>query len=115
MPYSEPDPSDPQMLVGVLLPGSAGATREMAAVFAEELARLGYSGPQILAIFSNPFYAGTHAALRALGEPAVRQVIVEALVRTPQVRVVDAPGASPGCAGVPPRRAPGGRAGEEEA
>jgi hypothetical protein len=90
MPYDDPDPGDPQMLVGVMLPGTPEAMREMAEVFADEFARLGYPAPQILALFANPFYAGAHAALRALGEAAVRRIIVEAVVRWPAVRIVDA-------------------------
>jgi len=49
MPYNDPDPSDPNVLVGVVLPADAEAMREMAYVFAEEFARMGYdkeSAPQ---------------------------------------------------------------------
>jgi len=40
MPFQDPDPTDPNMLVGVVLPADAEATREMAYVFAEEFARM---------------------------------------------------------------------------
>jgi hypothetical protein len=30
MPYKDPDPTDPNMLIGVMLPADAEATREMA-------------------------------------------------------------------------------------
>ena len=40
MPYGDPDPSDPSVLVGVEVPADAGAMREMAWVFAEEFAGL---------------------------------------------------------------------------
>ena len=43
MPFKEPDPTDPNMLVGVMLSADAEATRDMAYVFAEEFARLGYT------------------------------------------------------------------------
>ena len=35
MPYQDPDPTDPNMLVGVMLPADAEAMRDMAYVFAE--------------------------------------------------------------------------------
>jgi hypothetical protein len=90
MPYGDPDPTDPQMLVGVVLPGGPESMRAMALVFAEEFARLGCSARQILGLFQNPFYAGAHAALRALGEDAVRHIAEEAAGAWPTVRIVDA-------------------------
>jgi hypothetical protein len=95
MPLGDPDPTDPSVLVGVELPGSAETTREMAAVFADEFARMGYGARQILGLFENPFYAGPHAAWRALGEPAIRAIVDEAVRAWPPVRVVDAPGGGP--------------------
>jgi len=77
MPYHEPDSSDPQVLVGVGLPADAEAMREMAYVFAEEFCRMGWDAQRILRVFSNPFYAGAHRAYRALGEPALRAIVVE--------------------------------------
>ncbi len=46
MPYKDPDPKDPNMLVGVILPGDREAINEMAYVFAEEFARQGYDKTQ---------------------------------------------------------------------
>ena len=77
MPYGDPDPSDPHVLVGVGLPAEAGTMREMAYVFAEEFARIGLDAPRILRLFASPFYAGAHRAYRALGEAAVREIVEE--------------------------------------
>ena len=77
MPWDEPDPTDPSVLVGVELPASVEATREMAWVFAEEFARLGFDAARILRLFRSPFYAGAHQALRALGEPEVGAIVEE--------------------------------------
>jgi hypothetical protein len=77
MPYGEPDPLDPTVLVGVQLPAGAEAMRDMAWVFAEEFARLGLDGPRILALFRSPFYAGAHGAWRALGEDEVAAIVAE--------------------------------------
>ena len=77
MPFKDPDPSDPNMLVGVMLPADAEATREMAYVFAEEFARMGYSREQLLGLFKNPFYGGAHGAYRALGEQETLAIIDE--------------------------------------
>jgi hypothetical protein len=85
MPYRDPDPGDPSVLVGVAVPADAEAMREMAWVFAEELARLGHDAPQILAVFRTPFYAGAHQAWRVLGETEVTAIVEEctALWRRP--------------------------------
>ena len=77
MPYGEPDPTDPNVLVGVELPADAEATREMAWVFAEEFARMGFDAPRILALFRSPFYAGAHGALAALGESEITAIVAE--------------------------------------
>ncbi len=79
MPYNDPDPTDPNMLVGVMLPAEAEATRDMAYVFAEEFARLGCSREQLLWLFKNPFYGGAHGAYRALGENQTLSIIDECL------------------------------------
>ena len=79
MPYKDPDPTDPNMLVGVVLPADAEATRDMAYVFAEEFARLGYSREQLLWLFKNPFYGGAHGAYQALGEKETLSIIDECL------------------------------------
>ena len=77
MPYKDPDPTDPNMLVGVMLPADAEATRDMAYVFAEEFARMGYSREQLLWLFKNPFYGGAHGAYCSLGENEILQIIDE--------------------------------------
>jgi hypothetical protein len=89
MPYDDPDPTDPQELVGVLLPAGAETTREMAAVFAEEFARLGHDRERILALFRNPFYAGAHGAYRALGAAAIAAIVDECVAAFGRVRIVD--------------------------
>jgi hypothetical protein len=77
MPYREPDPSDPNVLIGVGVAADAGSTRDMAWVFAEEFARLGYDARRILGLFRTPFYAGAHRAWRALGETEVAAIVEE--------------------------------------
>ena len=79
MPYKDPDPTDPNMLVGVMLPADAEATREMAYVFAEEFARMGYTRGQLLSLFQNSFYGGAHGAYRQLGENEILSIIDECL------------------------------------
>lgn len=79
MPFKDPDPTDPNMLVGVMLPADAEATRDMAYVFAEEFARMGHSREQILWLFKNPFYGGAHGAYRSLGEKEMLSIIDECL------------------------------------
>ena len=79
MPYKDPDPTDPNVLVGVMLPADAEATRDMAYVFAEEFARFGYTREQLLWLFKNPFYGGAHGAYRSLGEPETLSIIDECL------------------------------------
>lgn len=79
MPFKDPDPTDPNMLVGVMLSADAEATRDMAYVFAEEFARLGYTREQLLWLFKNPFYGGAHGAYRALGENETLSIIDECL------------------------------------
>jgi hypothetical protein len=91
VPYDDPDPSDPQLLVGVTVPGGPEAMRAMAETFADEFARLGLSAPEIMRLFDDPFYGGAHRALRALGEPVVRGIVARAVVRWPAVRIVEPP------------------------
>ena len=79
MSFRDPDPTDPNMLVGVMLPADAEATRDMAYVFAEEFARLGYTREQLLWLFKNPFYGGAHGAYQALGETETLSIIDECL------------------------------------
>jgi len=79
MPFQDPDPTDPSMLVGVMLPADAEATRDMAYVFAEEFARLGYDRSRLLGLFKTPFYGGAHGAYRQLGETEILSIIDECL------------------------------------
>ena len=65
------------MLVGVMLPADAEATRDMAYVFAEEFARLGYTREQLLWLFKNPFYGGAYGAYQGLGETEILAIIDE--------------------------------------
>ena len=86
MPFQDPDPTDPNMLVGVVLPADAEATREMAYVFAEEFARMGYTREQLLSLFKNSFYGGAHGAYQALGESEMIAIIDECLNAWGQIR-----------------------------
>ncbi len=79
MPYNDPDPTDPNILVGVILPADADAMRDMAYVFAEEFARLGYDRGQLLGLFKTPFYGGAHGAYQQLGETEILSIIDECL------------------------------------
>jgi hypothetical protein len=79
MPFNDPDPTDPNLLVGVMLPADAEAVRDMAYVFAEEFARLGYTREQLLWLFKNPFYGGAHGAYQTLGENETLTIIDECI------------------------------------
>jgi hypothetical protein len=79
MPYDDPEPDDPQLLVGVSVPGDEASTREMAAAFADEFAQMGFDREQLLRLFSNPFYAGAHAARQLLGDAEITRIVVESL------------------------------------
>jgi hypothetical protein len=88
MPYHEPDPSDPNVLVGVSLPGDEETTREMAAAFAEEFALLGFDEERLMALFRRPHYEGAHRAYLLLGEPEIRGIVSEATKVFGRFRVV---------------------------
>jgi hypothetical protein len=79
MPYDDPEGDDPHEIVGVLLPGDETSTREMARAFAEELAQLGKSREQILDLIRDPFYAGAHRVLEALGEEEIDRIVDESV------------------------------------
>ena len=89
MPYDDPDPQDPMLLVGVELPANIETQRDMAYVFAEEFARLGYDGTQILALFQKPIYGGAHGAYLDLGEAEVKAIIDETTAVWGRMRLVD--------------------------
>lgn len=85
----ECEPDDPMELVGVALPGSTEAMRDMAYVFAEEFARMGMDAEAILQLFASPFYGGAHQAYRALGADEVRAIVRECVgVWGPAARVI---------------------------
>ena len=79
MPYDDPEPDDPQELIGVELPGDETTTREMAAAFADEFAQLGFTRPQILALFRKAEYSGAHQAWRLLGEGEIARMVDESV------------------------------------
>jgi len=95
VPYDDPDPDDPHLLVGVSLPGDEAATREMAEAFADEFAQMGFDRQRLLRLFGDPFYRGAHAARELLGDAEITRIVVESLrVYGSQVTsVTDAPGA----------------------
>jgi hypothetical protein len=75
------------MLVGVVLPADAEAMRDMAYVFAEEFARMGYTREQLLRLFKNPFYGGAHGAYRALGDDETLSIIDECIAAWGRVQI----------------------------
>ncbi len=79
MPYDDPEPDDPNMLVGIALPSDEATEREMATAFADEFARMGFSIGKILELFRSPFYAGAHRAYRLLGDPAIERLVEESV------------------------------------
>jgi hypothetical protein len=79
MAHKDIEADDPMELVGVVLPADLEATREMAYVFAEEFARMGYDRNRLVSVFKNPFYGGAYGAYQALGEPATLAIIDECI------------------------------------
>jgi hypothetical protein len=77
MPFDHAEPTDPSVLVGVELPAEPETARDMAYVFAEEFARLGFDAPRILRFFRSPFYTGAHRVFRALGEREITAIVGE--------------------------------------
>ena len=88
MPYDDPDPEDPNVLVGVSLPADRESIREMARAFAEEFAALGFDEARLAALFQQPFYAGAHRALKVLGQDEITGIIRESLQVWGRFRVV---------------------------
>ena len=97
MPYDDPDGTDQTMLIGVEAPANEDSDAEMAYVFAEEFARMGFSEQRLLALFHQPFYAGAYRTLAVLGEERIRSIIRETLEIWGRFRPVieDAPESSP--------------------
>jgi hypothetical protein len=77
------------MLVGVELPADADTTEDMAYVFAEEFARLGFNKKRLMSLFKSPFYAGAHRAYIELGEEVIEKIIDECVAIWGRVRIVD--------------------------
>ncbi len=88
MPYGDPDPQDPSMLVGVSVTLDCEAVREMAYAFAEEYSLLGYDEKRLLALFHEPSYTGPHRALSILGEEEIRSIVAESVECWGRVRVI---------------------------
>jgi hypothetical protein len=72
-----------------MLPAEAETMTDMAYVFAEEFARLGYDRTRILWLFKNPFYGGAHGAYRTLGEETICVIIDECLAAWGRARFTD--------------------------
>ncbi len=89
MPYDDPDPQDPMMLVGVNIPADRETQVDMAYAFAEEYARLGYGEREILGLFRQRFYSGTHGLYESLGAREVEAIIQESVGAWGRMRVVD--------------------------
>jgi hypothetical protein len=102
MRYGDPEPDDPQVLVGVSLPGDEKTTLEMAEAFADEFAQLGTGSEEILAMFRSPFYAGAHRAYTVLGELTLRRLIDESVEVWGRFRRVVRDAAPEGAAGTSP-------------
>jgi hypothetical protein len=96
MPYDDPDPVDPQELVGVEMPGDPEVTRHMAAAFADEFAQLGYTDREILGLFRTPFYAAVHRTWQLLGEEEIASIVAESVGVWRRVRptTIDRPDAA---------------------
>lgn len=77
MPYDDPEPDDPTMLVGVSAPADEETMREMAYAFAEEFTTIGFDRNRLLALFRSPRYGGAHQAWRALGEAETARIVDE--------------------------------------
>jgi hypothetical protein len=93
MPYHEPDPTDPSMLVGVGTECTEDELRDMAGCFAGEMAQSGHDPAAIVGLFKDPFYAGPNLAWRALGESEVRRIVDESVEFWNHCRVVVKDGA----------------------
>lgn len=77
MPYNDPDPEDPNVLVGMELQSDEDTDEEMAHIFVQEFKRIGFDSEQIFRLFRNPFYFGANKAYEKLGKEKIRQIIAE--------------------------------------
>jgi len=69
---------DPYELVGVRFPAPEGidADRELARIFVEEYALIGWSPTRIRELFASPVFAGAHDLVRRRGQGLVEDAIV---------------------------------------
>ncbi len=88
MPYRDPDPTDPSMLVGNEVECSIDELDEMASAFAAELAQMGHDHERIMSWFRQPSFAGPYLAWSSLGEERVRELVGEAVDFWSRCRVV---------------------------
>ncbi|MBI4584134.1 MAG: hypothetical protein HY717_08935 [Planctomycetes bacterium] len=89
MPYDDPDMTDPMEMIGVELPAEEPAMEELARVFAEEFARMGFDERKLLHLFKTPFYAGAHNAYLALGEEKIQEIVRASLEVWGRIRFLD--------------------------
>ncbi len=89
MPYDDPDPTDPNILIGVELATDMDATIDMAYAFAEEFSRLGFKKERLMSIFRRPFYIGAHRAYLELGDEAIEKIVDECVSIWGKVRIID--------------------------
>jgi hypothetical protein len=86
MPRKDSEADDPLELIGVVLPADFESTRDMAYVFAEEFARMGYDRERLFSLFKNPFYGGAYGAYQALGEQATLAIVDECVAAWGRVK-----------------------------
>jgi hypothetical protein len=81
----ELDVDDPYELVAVQVPGPPGydGPAEMARVFIEEFALMGWPPERILRLFRSRAFAGTHAVYEERGEAFVQALIDAVFGRRP--------------------------------
>ena len=79
MPDKEFEADDPYEFVAVRFPVAPGVDGDAltARTFIEEYALLGTPREKMFQLFASPFFAGTHAILRARGDSFVRAIIEE--------------------------------------
>ena len=89
MPYRDPQPEDPMMMVNVTVPADGDTSRELAAAMAEEFASMGRDEAWIMQLFRTPFYAGPHGAYVELGEEVTTNIVRECVAVWGRVHFVD--------------------------
>ncbi len=75
----EVEAEDPMALVQMFMdqPADENFYREMARTFIEEYMMMGWTDDEIFALFSEPYYRGTHDILQKKGEEFVNSMIRE--------------------------------------